>query len=59
MVQRVAAAGAIRQVMSPEEFRQAAYRHADWIAGYMQQVRDYPVLPAVQPGDLAAVLPDG
>jgi aromatic-L-amino-acid decarboxylase len=43
--------------MSPEEFRQAAYRHADWIAGYMQQVRDYPVLPAVQPGDVAAQLP--
>jgi aromatic-L-amino-acid decarboxylase len=43
--------------MSPEEFRQAAYRHADWIAGYMERVRDYPVLPAVQPGDVAAKLP--
>jgi aromatic-L-amino-acid/L-tryptophan decarboxylase len=43
--------------MSPEEFRQAAHRHADWIAGYMEHVRDYPVLPAVEPGDVAAKLP--
>jgi aromatic-L-amino-acid/L-tryptophan decarboxylase len=43
--------------MSPEEFRQAAYQHADWIAGYMERVRDYPVLPAVQPGEVAAKLP--
>jgi len=43
--------------MSPEEFRQAAYRHADWIAGYMERIRDYAVLPAVKPGDLSAVLP--
>jgi aromatic-L-amino-acid decarboxylase len=43
--------------MSPEEFRQAAYRHADWIAGYMEHVRGYAVLPAVQPGDTAAKLP--
>jgi len=43
--------------MSPEEFRQAAYRHADWIAGYMEDVRDYPVLSAMQPGDVAAKLP--
>jgi aromatic-L-amino-acid decarboxylase len=43
--------------MSPEEFRQAAYRHADWIAGYMEQVRDYPVLSAAQPGEVAASLP--
>ena len=57
MVQRVAATGAIRQVMSPEEFRQAAYRHADWIAGYMEHIRDYPVLPAVQPNDVTAMLP--
>jgi aromatic-L-amino-acid decarboxylase len=43
--------------MSPEEFRQAAYRHADWIAEYMENVRDYPVLPSVNPGDIAANLP--
>jgi len=43
--------------MSPEEFRQAAHEHADWIAHYFENVRDYPVLPAVQPGDLSAQLP--
>lgn len=57
MVQRMAATGAIRQVMSPEEFRQAAYQHADWIAGYMEHIRDYPVLAAVQPNDVTAMLP--
>ena len=43
--------------MSPEEFRQAAHAHADWIAQYFEHVRDYPVLPAVQPGDVVAKLP--
>jgi aromatic-L-amino-acid decarboxylase len=43
--------------MSPEEFRRAAHDHADWITGYLEHVRDYPVLPAVQPGDLIAKLP--
>ena len=43
--------------MSPEEFRQAAKEHADWIAGYMEHVRDYPVLPAVSPGEIRAKLP--
>jgi aromatic-L-amino-acid decarboxylase len=43
--------------MSPEEFRQAAHAHADWIAQYFEHVRDYPVLPAVQPGDVMAKLP--
>jgi aromatic-L-amino-acid decarboxylase len=43
--------------MSPEEFRQAAHQHADWIAGYMESVRDYRVLPTVQPGDITARLP--
>jgi aromatic-L-amino-acid decarboxylase len=43
--------------MSPEEFRQAAYQHADWITGYMEHIRDYPVLPAVQPNDVTLLLP--
>ena len=43
--------------MSPEEFRQAAHAHADWIAQYFEHVRDFPVLPAIQPGDLIAKLP--
>ncbi len=43
--------------MSPDEFRQAAYRHADWIAAYLENVRNYPVAPALAPGDLAGKLP--
>jgi aromatic-L-amino-acid decarboxylase len=43
--------------MSPEEFRAAAHRTVDWIADYLRDVRDYPVLPDVQPGALTALLP--
>ncbi|MBV8864544.1 MAG: hypothetical protein JO210_03995, partial [Acidobacteriaceae bacterium] len=40
-----------------DEFRKAAYAHADWIANFFDSVREYPVLPSVQPGDFAAKLP--
>jgi aromatic-L-amino-acid decarboxylase len=43
--------------MSPEEFRQAAYQHADWIAHFFEHVREFPVFPALEPGDLTAKLP--
>lgn len=43
--------------MSAEEFRQAAYRHADWIAHYLEHVREFPVTTAMQPGELQASLP--
>jgi aromatic-L-amino-acid decarboxylase len=43
--------------MSPDEFRQAAYRHADWIADYLENVRKYPVAAALIPNDLTAKLP--
>ncbi len=43
--------------MSPDEFRQAAYRHADWVADYLENVRDYPVAAAFAPHDLIAKLP--
>ncbi|MBV9779219.1 MAG: aspartate aminotransferase family protein [Acidobacteriaceae bacterium] len=43
--------------MSPDEFRRAAYRHADWIADYLKNVREFPVTTAAQPGELAASLP--
>lgn len=43
--------------MSPSEFREIAYQHADWIAHYFEHVRDLPVLPDTKPGDLAAQLP--
>jgi aromatic-L-amino-acid decarboxylase len=43
--------------VTPEEFRRAAYAHADWIAEYLEHVRDYPVLSSTQPGEFAAKLP--
>jgi aromatic-L-amino-acid/L-tryptophan decarboxylase len=45
------------RTMPPEEFRRAAYQHADWIADYFSRIRDRPVLPAIQPGDFTASLP--
>jgi aromatic-L-amino-acid decarboxylase len=43
--------------MSPEEFRTAAHQTVDWIADYLRDVRDYPVLPNVEPGALTDRLP--
>ncbi|MBI5086554.1 MAG: amino acid decarboxylase [Acidobacteria bacterium] len=43
--------------MSPEEFRRHGYQIVDWIAGYLHDTRDYPVAPAVQPGELTDALP--
>ena len=43
--------------MSPEEFRAAAHQTVDWIADYLRDVRQYPVNPHVEPGQLVAALP--
>jgi len=43
--------------MSPEEFRRFAHEAVDWIAGYLADPERYPVLPKMQPGDLADALP--
>src|SRR5580704_5986941 len=43
--------------MSPEEFRRFAHEAVDWIAGYLADPERYPVLPKVQPGDVADALP--
>jgi len=43
--------------MSPEEFRAAAHQAVDWIADYLRDIRDLPVLPDVQPGELVDQLP--
>ncbi len=43
--------------LTPDEFRRAAYAHADWIAQYFETIRDHPVLPSVRPGEFAAQLP--
>jgi aromatic-L-amino-acid decarboxylase len=43
--------------MSPEEFRRAGHEVVDWIADYLAGVGEYPVLPNVRPGQVAAALP--
>ncbi len=43
--------------MSPEEFRAAGHQAVDWIAEYLRDVRDYPVLAQTAPGALTASLP--
>ena len=43
--------------MSPEEFRAAGHEVVDWIADYLRDIRDLPVLPDVQPGAVTDRLP--
>ena len=43
--------------MSPEEFRTAGHHAVDWIADYLRDARDYPVLARIQPGELMDRLP--
>ncbi len=42
--------------MTPDEFRAAAYQHADWIAQLLEGIREFPVTTSIEPGDLAAAL---
>ena len=42
---------------SVEDFRRAAHAAVDWIAGYLEDPRRYPVLPQGKPGDLIDRLP--
>ena len=43
--------------MQAEEFRKYGHEAVDWIADYLANVRDYPVLPDVKPGGLTSGLP--
>lgn len=43
--------------MNAEEFRKYGHEVVDWIADYLATVRDFPVLPRVEPGELTAALP--
>ncbi len=43
--------------MSPEEFRAAAHQVVDWMADYLRDVREYPVLANPEPGALIDRLP--
>jgi aromatic-L-amino-acid decarboxylase len=43
--------------MNNEEFRRYGHQVVDWMADYLENIRDYPVLPEMQPGDLVDRLP--
>jgi aromatic-L-amino-acid decarboxylase len=43
--------------MSKEDFRRFGHELVDWVAEYLEQVEDLPVLAQIQPGDLKAQLP--
>jgi aromatic-L-amino-acid decarboxylase len=43
--------------MPPDEFRSAGHDVIDWITGYLHELRNLPVLPGVQPGELRHSLP--
>ncbi len=43
--------------MPTEDFRRAGHEVTDWIANYLRDIRDLPVLPRVQPGTVRESLP--
>jgi aromatic-L-amino-acid decarboxylase len=43
--------------MAPDEFRRTGNEVIDWIANYLDGIRDLPVLPRVKPGDVRSALP--
>ena len=44
--------------MEANEFRVAAKQLVDYIADYLENIRDRPVLPSVQPGYIKEFIPD-
>jgi aromatic-L-amino-acid/L-tryptophan decarboxylase len=42
--------------LAPEELRRYAHEVADWIADFLGDVESYPVLPALEPGELSESL---
>jgi aromatic-L-amino-acid decarboxylase len=43
--------------MTPDDFRRAGHELVDWIADYLQDVEQLPVVPDVRPGDIRRRLP--
>ena len=43
--------------MPTSEFRKFGHQLVDWVADYLDHVEQYPVLPAVRPGDIRKSLP--
>ncbi len=58
-VRQAGKTGRVREVrnMEIEEFRREAHRLVDWMADYLEKVRDYPVKPRVRPGEILEKLP--
>ena len=44
--------------MTPDEFRRHGHEVVEWVAGYMERVKDLPIASAVKPGEIRAGLPD-
>jgi aromatic-L-amino-acid decarboxylase len=44
--------------MKPDEFRKHAHDLVEWMAGYMENVENYPVKSSVVPGEIFNKLPD-
>ena len=44
--------------MTPEELRLWGGRFLDWVAGYHERIESFPVLSRVEPGEVAAGLPE-
>src|SRR5262245_12305487 len=43
--------------MTAEQFRRHGHEVVEWIAEYLETIRERPVLPSVEPGQLTAQLP--
>ena len=44
--------------MDPDEFRRHGHALVDWLARYMETVGERQVMPDVEPGDIAAAIPE-
>ena len=44
--------------MDREEFRKYGYAIVDWIAEYMDNIEEYPVVAQVEPGEIARQIPE-
>ncbi len=44
--------------MSSDEFRRNGHAVVDWVANYLEHVDEFPVFSKVEPGEIAAMVPD-
>lgn len=44
--------------MTPDEFRRHAHELVEWMAGYMENVEDYPVKSLIEPGGIFKKIPE-